>query len=169
MALIAVLGASSAVIVYLREGTERVFTILRSDFGLFLTILPNVFAGCLIGVFVTLLLPREVITRWVGADSGFQGILIATFAGAILPGGPVTIFPVSAAFIAAGADVGAAITFITSWTLLGYTRALVWELPFFGFDFVIWRIIVALPIPIIVGLLARYAMRMLPPAWKHTA
>src|SRR6185437_9848565 len=38
---------------------------------------------------------------------------------------------------------------ITSWTLIGYTRALVWELPFFGADFVIWRIVEALPLPII--------------------
>jgi hypothetical protein len=31
--------------------------------------------------------------------------------------------------------VGVAIAFITSWTLLGYSRALVWELPIFGLDF----------------------------------
>ena len=51
------------------------------------------------------------------------------------------------------------VTFIVSWTLIGYTRALVWELPFFGPDFVIWRIVAALPLPIIAGLLARIAVR----------
>jgi hypothetical protein len=35
----------------------------------------------------------------------------------------------------------------------------VWELPFFGSDFVLWRIIEALPLPIIAGLLARIAVR----------
>jgi uncharacterized membrane protein YraQ (UPF0718 family) len=101
------------------------------------------------------LMPRETVLRWVGADSGFLGILIATLAGAICPGGPITIFPVAAAFIAIGADVGAAIAFITSWTLLGYARALVWELPFFGPEFVIWRIVISIPLPIIAGVLAR--------------
>ena len=67
------------------------------------------------------------------------GILIATLAGTICPGGPITIFPIAAAFVAIGADTGAAIAFITSWTLLGYARILVWELPFFGGEFVIWR------------------------------
>jgi len=57
--------------------------------------------------------------------------------------------------VAVGADLGAAIAFITSWTLLGYARVLVWELPFFGGEFVFWRCIVALPMPIVAGLLAR--------------
>ena len=33
-----------------------------------------------------------------------------------------------------------------SWTLIGYTRALVWELPFFGLDFVTWRILFSLAV-----------------------
>ena len=98
--------------------------------------LPKVLAGCLIGAFVTLLLPRETIARWVGAESGIAGILVATVAGAILPGGPFTIYPVAGALLAAGADAGAACAFVISWTLIGYTRAIVWELPFFGLDFV---------------------------------
>ena len=63
------------------------------------------------------------------------------------------------AFLVMGADAGAVVAFIVSWTLIGYTRALVWELPFFGSDFVLWRIIAALPLPIIAGLLARIAVR----------
>ena len=39
--------------------------------------LPKVLAGCLIGAFVTLLLPRELVARWVGHESGFAGLLIA--------------------------------------------------------------------------------------------
>ena len=57
------------------------------------------------------------------------------------------------------ADAGAVVAFIVSWTLIGYTRALVWELPFFGADFVIWRMVAAIPLPIIAGLLARIAVR----------
>ena len=49
--------------------------------------------------------------------------------------------------------------FSVSWKLIGYTPALVCELPFFGSDFVIWRIIEALPLPIIAGLLARIVVR----------
>jgi hypothetical protein len=44
---------------------------------------------------------------------------------------------------------------VIAWTLIGYTRAIVWELPFFGLDFVTWRIIFCLPLPILAGLAAR--------------
>jgi uncharacterized membrane protein YraQ (UPF0718 family) len=159
LAVIAGLAGGAALAVYLRQGPERFLAILFSDLDLLADVLPKVVAGCLIGAFVTLLLPREAVSRWVGADSGVTGLVFATVIGAVLPGGPFTIYPVAAALLAAGADAGAAVTFITSWTLLGYARAVVWELPFFGPDFVIWRILLSLPLPILAGLLARLAWR----------
>lgn len=90
-------------------------------------------------------------------------------AGFILPGGPVTMYTVAGAFLLIGADMGATVAFLTSWTLLGYTRALVWELPFFGPDFVIWRMILSLPLPIIAGLLARLLVTAIPPRDKAAA
>lgn len=155
-ASIAVVVTVAAVIVYRRDGQARFLEILSSDFQIFVDILPKVLAACLIASFVAVLMPREVVLRWVGAESGFIGIVIATLAGVICPGGPITIFPIAAAFIAIGADIGAAIAFITSWTLLGYVRTLVWELPFFGPEFVVWRNIVCIPLPLVAGLLARF-------------
>ena len=163
-AVIAALAFGSAAFVFFRDGQARFLAILLDDLSLFGSMLPKVLAGCLIGAFVTLLLPRETIVKWVGADSGIAGILLATVAGAILPGGPFTIYPVAGAFLLAGADVGAACAFVISWTLIGYTRAIVWELPFFGFDFVTWRVIFSLPLPILSGLAARYAWRFVKPA-----
>ena len=153
------MAIAAAITVYVRDGREHFFAILLGDVTLFAEMLPKVLAGCLIGAFVTLLLPREMVARWVGHESGFTGLLIAAFFGFLLPGGPITIYPVAGAFLVMGADAGAVVAFIVSWTLIGYTRARVWELPFFGPDFVLWRIIEALPLPIVAGLLARIAVR----------
>lgn len=154
-ATLAIAVLVSAVVVYRRDGQARFLEILFSDIELFVDILPKVLAACLIASFVAVLMPREVVLRWVGAESGWLGIVIATLAGTVCPGGPITIFPIAAAFVSIGADTGAAIAFITSWTLLGYARVLVWELPFFGGEFVLWRILIALPLPIVAGFLAR--------------
>jgi uncharacterized membrane protein YraQ (UPF0718 family) len=154
-AVIATLALTAAVTVFVRDGRERFLEILTDDLGLFGVMLPNVLAGCFIGAFVTLLLPREKVAHWVGAESGIGGILIATVAGAVMPGGPFTIYPVAGAFLAAGADAGAACAFVISWTLIGYTRAIVWELPFFGLEFVSWRILLSLPLPVLAGIMAR--------------
>jgi uncharacterized membrane protein YraQ (UPF0718 family) len=160
----AVMG-SAAVTVFIRDGRDRFFDILYHDLRLFGDVLLKVAAGCLIGAFLARLLPRELVAKWIGAESGVVGLLIATLIGAVLPGGPITIYPVASAFLLVGADLGATIAFITSWTLLGYTRALVWEIPFFGLDFVIWRTLISLPLPIIAGLLARILARTVAKNW----
>ena len=154
-AIIASISIAAGVAVYLRDGTDKVLAILSNDLELLVGMLPKMAAGCLIAAFVTRLLPREVVARVVGAESGLLGLLVAMTMGAVLPGGPLTIYPVAGAFLVLGADVGTAVAFITAWNLLGYNRALIWELPFFGPEFVGWRILIALPLPIIAGLLAR--------------
>ena len=65
----------------MRDGREHFLAILLGDVTLFAEMLPKVLAGCLIGAFVTLLLPREMVARWVGHESGFLGLLIAAFFG----------------------------------------------------------------------------------------
>ena len=158
-AVIAGVAFAAAAAVYLRDGQEHFLAIFGSDLTLFGEMLPKVLAGCLIGAFVTMILPRELVARWVGHESGFAGLVVAAFFGFLLPGGPITIYPVAGAFLVMGADAGAVVAFITAWTLCGYTRALVWELPFFGPHFVIWRIVEAIPLPLIAGVLARLAVR----------
>jgi uncharacterized membrane protein YraQ (UPF0718 family) len=156
-----VLVASAGTTVLIRDGGARFVEILLGDVLLYLNMLPNLLAGCLVGAFIALLLPREMVSRWVGEESGFSGILIATLAGAILPGGPFTIYPIAATLAVLGADVGATCALIVAWSLLGYSRALIWELPFFGIDFVGWRVLLAVPLPLIAGLLARPLGRLL--------
>ncbi len=163
--VIALTSVVAGTIVYLRDGTDRFLAILGNDLWLFSGMLPKMAAGCLIAAFVTRLLPREVVARVVGGESGLLGILIAMVMGAVLPGGPLTIYPVAGAFLLLGADIGTAVAFITAWNLLGYNRALIWELPFFGPEFVGWRIVLALPLPIIAGLMARAAARVAAKRW----
>ncbi len=160
-AVLIVIVVASAAYVFWRDGAERFLGVILDDWGLLASMLPKVLAGCLIAALITILLPRETVIRWVGPDSGAKGIFICTFAGIILPGGPFTIFPIAAAFIGMGADIAAAVTLITSWTLIGLNRSLVWELAFFGLDFISWRWIAALPLPILAGLLVRAIERRL--------
>ena len=164
--LLALLVIGAAVTVYVRDGSEKFLEVLTHDAWLFVNMMPNMLAGCLVGAFIALLLPREMVNRWIGAESGFTGLLIAALAGAILPGGPFTIYPIAAALAVMGADVGAIVTLIVSWCLLGYSRALIWELPFFGIEFVGWRVLLAVPLPFIAGMLARPLARAVAARFK---
>ena len=164
-AIIAAISITAGTIVFIRDGFDRFIAILTSDLWLFTTMLPKMAAGSLIAAFVTRLLPREVVARVVGSESGLLGLLVAIVMGAVLPGGPLTIYPVAGAFLVLGADAGTAVAFITAWNLLGYNRALIWELPVFGAEFVGWRIVIALPLPLLAGILARLAARAIADRW----
>jgi uncharacterized membrane protein YraQ (UPF0718 family) len=161
-ALVAALSLGCAAYVLNRDGAAAAGSILVEDIELLLSILPKVAAGCLIGALVRLLIPREVIVRWVGEGSGLAGLAIAAAVGAIFPGGPFTIFPLAVVFMVSGADRGSAVAFVTGWLLLGVNRAIIWELPFLGADMVALRFLISLPMPILAGLIARGADRLLP-------
>ncbi len=156
MIAIAVLVVVSAVLVWRRDGISGVREILAHDVGLFGGILPRVFAGCLLGALVAEILPHEKVSRSLGPKSGLKGLLIATAFGAILPGGPFTAYPVASALLAVGADFGATIAMVVSWTLIGYGRAVAWELPIMGTDFTLWRIVISLPLPVLAGAFGRF-------------
>jgi uncharacterized membrane protein YraQ (UPF0718 family) len=162
---IAVLVAVSAALVYRRDGAEGVWEILQHDLTLFGGILPRVLAGCLLGAFITEILPHEKVSRSLGPNSGLKGLLIGAAFGAILPGGPFTAYPVASALLTVGADFGATIAMVVSWTLIGYGRAVAWELPIMGTDFTVWRIVISLPLPILAGALGRFVyVRLYPKA-----
>jgi uncharacterized membrane protein YraQ (UPF0718 family) len=156
MIVIGVLVAVSAVLVYRRDGIDGVVEILTRDLALFGGILPRVLAGCLLGAFIAEILPHEKVARSLGPESGLKGLLIGTAFGAILPGGPFTAYPVASALLTVGADFGATIAMVVSWTLLGYGRVVAWELPIMGTDFTLWRVVVALPLPVLAGALGRF-------------
>jgi uncharacterized membrane protein YraQ (UPF0718 family) len=163
MISIAVLVAISAALVYRRDGAEGVWEIMKHDLALFGGVLPRVLAGCLLGAFIAEILPHEKVSRSLGPKSGLKGLLIGTAFGAILPGGPFTVYPVAGALLTVGADFGATIAMVVSWTLIGYGRAVAWELPIMGTDFTLWRIVISLPLPILAGALGRLVyVRMYP-------
>jgi len=155
MIFIAVLVAVSATIVWRRDGIDGVLSILTHDAWWVGEIRPRVLAGCLLGAFVAEILPHEKASRALGPESGLKGLLIGTAFGAILPGGPFTAYPVAAALLTVGADFGATIAMVVSWTLIGYGRAVAWELPILGTEFTLWRIVISLPIPVLAGWLGR--------------
>lgn len=142
-------------IVYRRDGLDGTMAILWHDVGMFGEILPRVLAGCWLGALISRVLPQDKVSRALGPNSGFKGLVIGTAFGAILPGGPFTAYPVAAALLTVGADFGAVIAMIVSWTLIGYGRAISWELPIVGADFVMWRVLASIPIPILAGALGR--------------
>ena len=69
---------------------------LKSAWTMTYQIIPLLIFAFIIAGMVQILIPKEVIAKWVGDESGFRGILFGTLAGAITPGGPYISLPIAA-------------------------------------------------------------------------
>ncbi len=145
----------SGIAVYFFKGKDVFFFSLAEDLNLFLKIFPILGGGILLVGSMHLLLPSKYIGKWLGKDSGIKGILIATFFGGIIPGGPMVSFPLLISLRSKGADIGSLVSFITSWTTISFTRTIAWEIPLMGIEFTFIRLVSSLTLPIIAGLLFR--------------
>ncbi|AJE45801.1 hypothetical protein P73_1086 [Celeribacter indicus] len=142
-------------LVLLTRGPLRVWEITQETFGFLLLLSPKIVAGVFIAATLPLVLPGKEIGRWIGAESGLRGLVLATVAGAAIPGGPMMTFPLAAGFGMAGADIGTMLAFVTGWSLLSLNRTLIWEFSFLPHDLVWTRYLLSLPFPVLVGLGAR--------------
>ena len=148
-------AAGAAGLCLLLKGADAFRVAAGHEFEMLLRVLPVMAGAVLLGGFLQVLLPQQTVKRWLGEGSGLTGLLLAMAAGALVPGGPTTSFPLVLALISAGADAGVTIAFLTSWSVLGVNRVIVWELPFMGAEFAAVRYAASLPLPLIAGLIAR--------------
>lgn len=139
---------------YLKGGNDDVIKGLKAAWSMVAMVGPRLLAAFMMAGFIQVLLPREVITRWVGAKSGLQGILIASAVGVITPGGPLLSFPLVAVLFKLGAGYGPLVAYLTSWEILSLYRAAIWDVPFMGMEFTVLRYAVSLFLPLLAGLTA---------------
>lgn len=141
--------------VWITRGPERFLELLWSDLSFALTLLPKIFGGIVLATALGLCLPRARVLALIGPDSGWRGLVISAVAGAVMPGGPHVIYPLTLALIAAGADLAAGVTIVSAWVLLSLNRTLVWELSFIPVEYVALRFLLTLPVPVLLGLVVR--------------
>ena len=100
------------------------------------------------------LIPKELISQWLGAQAGFKGILLGCVAGGIVPGSPYSVFPIIASFYEAGAGIGTTVGFVTAYSLWSVVR-LPLEVGIIGPKVALVRMISTLIFPPIAGLIAQ--------------
>ena len=84
--------------------------------------LPVLLLGFAIAGLAQVLIPKEWITRWLGGQSGFKGVLVGCVLGGLVPGAPYATFPLVASLYHAGASLGAVVGFVTAWALWSVAR-----------------------------------------------
>ena len=103
--------------------------------------------------YVSVLSPQQLVTAWIGPNSGWTGILLGEVVGMLLPGGPYVVFPLIGTLYATGAGLAPIITIITSWASIALL-SLTFEIPFMGWRFSVVRWGLAALLPLMAGGLA---------------
>jgi uncharacterized membrane protein YraQ (UPF0718 family) len=152
----ALLALAAGLAVWFWKGPVAFDRAVDDAWALFQFIMPRVGAAVLIAAFLQLLIPREVVSRLIGDQAGIKSVVIATIAGALTPGGPLTSFPIVVALYVSGANKGALVAYISAWAMIGFQRILVWELPLMGEEFTAIRVGASVLLPVICGTVALY-------------
>lgn len=126
---------------------------LKSALKMTLEVLPLLVFAFIVAGMAQILIPRELLSKWVGAESGFRGIIIGTIAGGLSPGGPYVSLPIVAGLLRAGAGVGTMVAFLTGWSLWAVSR-LPMEVGLLGWKFTFIRLVCTFFFPPIAGLIA---------------
>lgn len=145
----------SATACYLALGPAAFDQAVERDIAMVMKTLPRIVAAMLVAGMIWVMLPRDRLTRLIGSESGLRGLVVSAAAGVITPGGPSAAFSLLAVLGGAGADRGALVAYIASWSMLGVQRIIVWDVPMMGAEFSLTRFLVSLPLPILAGLIAR--------------
>ena len=140
------------IIGYQKGGGEHIVG-LKAAGNLLVQIIPLLIFAFIIAGMIQTLLPQDLISKWVGAESGFRGILIGTVVGSFTPGGPFISLPIAAGFLRAGASIGTMVAFMTAWSLLSVSR-LPMEMGILGWQFMLIRLACSFVFPPIAGLIA---------------
>ncbi len=117
--------------------------------------------GFSLGGLIQVVIPSPVIAEWLGPTSGMKGILIGSYAGVIMTGGPYVTLPIVASIYAAGAGPGPVIALLASMNLLSLPGLLTWAIPFLGAKLALTRWAVCLVVPPVIGLVGSAVFKLL--------
>lgn len=125
---------------------------IKSALNMIVVILPLLIFAFITAGMIQVLLPQEVISKWVGSESGIRGIFIGTAAGALVPGGPYLSLPIAAGLLRSGAGIGTMVAFLAAWSLWSVAR-LPMEVGILGWKFTLIRVACTFFFPPIAGLI----------------
>ncbi len=155
-------GALALVGAAARRRDESLKRGLRTGYGYFVLMAPRMFFALFLAGFAAELLPRETVSGWLGTESGFRGILIASAAGIVVPAGGVVAYPLALAMYKIGVGIPQLVAFLTTWEVFALHRVLAWELPFLGGKFVALRLTSSFFLPPLAGVLAALLVDLFP-------
>ena len=123
----------------------------KNGFSMLAFVLPRMVVALLLAGLMQVLVPQDFVSRHFGQGDGLRGLVLATLAGVVTPGGPIVTMPFMVALANSGAALSSLVAYMTAWSLFGLQRIIAWEAPLMGWRFVFARVVPSLAFPVIAG------------------
>ena len=151
-----IMGILAIVLLYVgyQRGEGEHITGLKNAFDMTLQILPLLIFAFIVAGMVQVMIPKELLAKWVGTESGMRGIFVGAIAGGLAPGGPYVSLPIVAGLLKSGASIGTMVAFLTGWSIWAVGR-LPMEIGILGWKFTLIRVLSTLIFPPIAGYIAQ--------------
>lgn len=155
--IMAILSLISFLIAYQRGEHLKGLTIAKN---LVLQVLPLLIFAFILAGMLQVLIPPDLIAKFIGKEAGLKGIFLGAIAGAFLPGGPFVAMPVVAGLAKLGASIPVLVALLTGWSLLAIARLPI-ELAILGPKFMLIRLASVFIFAPLAGILAKLIMKVL--------
>lgn len=124
----------------------------KSSFFQMLSVIPPIMI--LLGL-MDIWVPREVLMKYMGEDSGIMGIVLSMLIGSVAAGPMYAAFPFTIVLMKKGVKFSNVIIFMNAWCVTKIST-LLFEVSALGFKFTIVRLLIDIPGVIFMGYLVYY-------------
>jgi uncharacterized membrane protein YraQ (UPF0718 family) len=135
-------------------------TTAQSGLFLFLRYSFLIIFSMMIAAMLPALIPREIVTQYLGGASGWRGILMATLIGGLTPGAPYAVLPLIAGLMKQGMGFAPAVSMVCAWGLWSMGRV-PFEMAVLGGKFTLVQVLVSLPLPFVAGASTGLMMKLI--------
>lgn len=146
------LGAMS----WARNGVTGLLEGLKGGYSTLANVWPLLLLALGIAGFINVLIPKSLVSDFLGPSSGPKGYLVAWGIGAVLPGAPFSILPVAASLLKSGSGVGPIMTMVLSASIGIAATRVPYEIAFVSWEFSLLRILSCFIFPILGGVTAHF-------------
>ena len=147
-----------AVAAYLKGEQRHILGITEASKTLLL-VLPTLVGAFLIAGYVRVLMPEDVVRKWLGEESGLKGVVVGYLAGTLLFGAPSSVFPSQHRFTTRAGVFKTVTTYITSWALWG-GGIIFYEFSILGFRLFTIRMVASILFPLLAGAIAAFLTKI---------
>lgn len=114
----------------------------------------------LAAAFLAQIIPTEHVATLLGPQSGTQGVMVASIIGGVMPGGPMTSFPLALLVFQAGAGPAQVVALLAGWSVFALHRVIAYEAPMMGWRFSALRLAACCALPPLAGALAALCLEL---------